>query len=69
MLASAQTSNAKIDDIDILRNSLHERDIVSLLVKANMATDLPPDHRLSDEDVLAQIPTLLIAGQQNYISF
>ncbi|KAI0319671.1 cytochrome P450 [Amylostereum chailletii] len=48
----------------IERSDFHNKDILSLLVKANMATDLPVDARLSDEDVLAQIPTLLIAGHE-----
>jgi hypothetical protein len=30
------------------------RDLLSLLIKANMASDLPADQRLSDEDVLAR---------------
>jgi hypothetical protein len=30
------------------------RDLLSLLVQANMATDLPESQRMSDEDVLAR---------------
>jgi hypothetical protein len=30
------------------------RDLLSLLVQANMETDLPENHRMSDEDVLAR---------------
>ncbi|RDB19459.1 hypothetical protein Hypma_013686 [Hypsizygus marmoreus] len=40
------------------------RDLLSLLVKANMATDLPENQRMSDQDVLAQVPTFLIAGHE-----
>ncbi|KAF8638899.1 hypothetical protein AX17_001950 [Amanita inopinata Kibby_2008] len=40
------------------------RDLLSLLVRANMATDLPDAQRMSDEDVLAQVPTFLVAGHE-----
>jgi hypothetical protein len=30
------------------------RDLLSLLVRANMATDIPESQRLSDQDVLAR---------------
>ena len=36
------------------KNDLHERDLLTLLLKANMATDIPDSQRLSDEDVLAR---------------
>lgn len=39
---------------EIEKNSLQGRDLLSLLVKANMATDIPESQRLSDEDVLAR---------------
>ncbi|KAI0321608.1 cytochrome P450 [Amylostereum chailletii] len=48
----------------IERSDFQQKDILSLLVKANMATDLPENSRLSDEDVLAQVPTFLIAGHE-----
>ena len=34
--------------------TLYGRDLLSLLVKANIATDIPENQRLSDEDVLAR---------------
>ncbi|KAF8061719.1 cytochrome P450 [Lyophyllum atratum] len=40
------------------------RDLLSLLVKSNMATDIPENQRMSDEDVLAQVPTFLVAGHE-----
>ncbi|KAF9534076.1 cytochrome P450 [Crepidotus variabilis] len=40
------------------------KDLLSLLMKANMASDLAPDLRMSDEDVLAQVPTFLVAGHE-----
>ncbi|KAJ7284064.1 cytochrome P450 [Mycena rebaudengoi] len=40
------------------------RDLLSLLVRANAATDIPASQRLSDDDVLAQVPTFLVAGHE-----
>ncbi|KAH9885222.1 cytochrome P450 [Cubamyces lactineus] len=46
------------------RNDMRNRDLLTLLLKANMATDIPDSQRLSDDDVLAQIPTFLVAGHE-----
>ncbi|KAI9062669.1 cytochrome P450 [Trametes sanguinea] len=46
------------------RQSLQGRDLLTLLIKANMATDIPDNQRLSDDDVLAQVPTFLVAGHE-----
>ncbi|KZV69585.1 cytochrome P450 [Peniophora sp. CONT] len=48
----------------VKREDVQGKDILSLLVRANLATDLPAQSRLSDEDMLAQIPTLLVAGHE-----
>ncbi|KAI0083798.1 cytochrome P450 [Irpex rosettiformis] len=40
------------------------RDLLTLLIKANMATDIPESQRLSDEEVLAQVPTFIVAGHE-----
>ncbi|KAJ7884436.1 cytochrome P450 [Mycena leptocephala] len=40
------------------------RDLFSLLLKANTAADVPGKSRLSDEEVIAQIPTFFIAGHE-----
>ncbi|KAM6500936.1 Cytochrome P450 [Amanita muscaria] len=40
------------------------RDLLTLLIRANMATDLHHSQRMSDEDVLAQVPTFLVAGHE-----
>ncbi|KAF8162780.1 cytochrome P450 [Crassisporium funariophilum] len=40
------------------------RDLLSLLVRANAMPDLPESQRLSDKDVLAQIPTFIVAGHE-----
>ena len=36
------------------RGDLRGRDLLTLLIKANMAMDIPESQRLSDEDVLAR---------------
>ena len=36
------------------RNDMRSRDLLTLLLKANMATDIPDSQRLSDDDVLAR---------------
>ncbi|KAJ6535265.1 cytochrome P450 [Mycena vulgaris] len=40
------------------------RDLLSLLVRANTSKEIPVDHQLSDADVLAQVPTFLVAGHE-----
>ncbi|RXK38459.1 hypothetical protein M231_04224 [Tremella mesenterica] len=40
------------------------RDLLSILVKANMASDLKPEQRMSDSEVLAQITTFMLAGNE-----
>ncbi|KAF9236874.1 cytochrome P450 [Melanogaster broomeanus] len=49
---------------EIEKSSLHGRDLLTLLVKANMATDIPESQKLSDVDVFAQVPTFLVAGHE-----
>ncbi|KAG6879902.1 hypothetical protein C0992_009893 [Termitomyces sp. T32_za158] len=68
--AEAQKTMMRISH-DLLReskNSLREkgenRDLLTLLVNSNMATDIPEHQRMSDQDVLAQIPTFLVAGHE-----
>jgi len=46
------------------RKDMEGRDLLTLLIKANMATDIPENLRLSDEDVLAQVPTFIVAGHE-----
>ncbi|KIY48866.1 cytochrome P450 [Fistulina hepatica ATCC 64428] len=40
------------------------RDLLSLLVRANMSKDIHESLRMSDEDVLAQVPTFFVAGHE-----
>ncbi|PCH34313.1 cytochrome P450 [Wolfiporia cocos MD-104 SS10] len=62
--ADVMRASAQKKKIDNGLDGLQNRDLLTLLIKANMATDLPEDHRLSDEDVLAQVPTFLVAGHE-----
>ncbi|KAF8143490.1 cytochrome P450 [Mycena galopus ATCC 62051] len=45
-------------------DSVALRDLLSLLVRANMSKDVSEAQRLSEEDVLAQVPTFLVAGHE-----
>jgi len=38
------------------------RDLLTLLLLSNAATDLPPEERISDEDILNNINTIMFAG-------
>ncbi|KAJ7051515.1 cytochrome P450 [Mycena amicta] len=40
------------------------RDLLSILLKANMSAGLPESQRLSDAEVIAQIPAFFIAGHE-----
>jgi len=46
------------------RKDFSQRNLLSLLVQANMASDVSDNYRLSDDEVLAQIPTFLFAGHE-----
>ena len=39
---------------DVRKKDIQGRDLLSLLIKANMATDIPDSARMSDEDILAR---------------
>ncbi|KAJ7430212.1 cytochrome P450 [Mycena galericulata] len=41
-----------------------QRDLLSVMIKANVSTDLPEGQRLSDAEVIAQIPAFLLAGHE-----
>ncbi|TFK46540.1 cytochrome P450 [Heliocybe sulcata] len=47
------------------KRAFQGRDLLSLLVKANMAEDIPERERLTDAQVLAQVPTFVIAGHDS----
>ncbi|KAF8834502.1 cytochrome P450 [Paxillus ammoniavirescens] len=62
--AKAATFAGATDKGGIEKSIVQGRDLLTLLVKANMATDIPENQRLSDDDVLAQVPTFLVAGHE-----
>lgn len=58
----AEMGGEKID-----KHNVAGHDVISLLLRANLAADVEPSMRLSDEEVLAQIPTFLVAGMTRFI--
>ncbi|KAJ7652788.1 cytochrome P450 [Mycena polygramma] len=54
------------DEIAQSRSSMTKRgrDLLSLLVRANTSKEVSPRQRLSDEEVLAQVSTFLVAGHE-----
>ena len=56
LLAGAKAAAAEgvTEKGEIEKSSLHGRDLLSLLVRANMDTDIPESQKMSDEDVLAR---------------
>ncbi|ORX37515.1 cytochrome P450 [Kockovaella imperatae] len=53
----AETAGGPLD-----KKSISANDVLTNLLRANMATDVAEDQRLSDEEVAAQIPLFLFAG-------
>ncbi|KAI0329989.1 cytochrome P450 [Cubamyces sp. BRFM 1775] len=62
--AEIQREMSESKNVNFAQKELQGRDLLTLLLKANMATDIPDSQRLSDEDVLAQVPTFLVAGHE-----
>ncbi|KAI0701859.1 cytochrome P450 [Cytidiella melzeri] len=55
---------AESEQGNIEKKKLLGRDMLTLLVKANMASDIPDSQRLDDDEVLAQFPTFVVAGHE-----
>ena len=47
---------------EVEKKDIKGTDLLSLLLRANMASDLPENARMSDKDIVSQVPTFLIAG-------
>ncbi|KAG6820051.1 hypothetical protein H0H93_006066 [Arthromyces matolae] len=66
--AKATMNRISVELLDDSKKSVDDkaakRDLLSVLVNSNMATDIPEHQRMTDEDVLAQIPTFLVAGHE-----
>ncbi|KZT61473.1 cytochrome P450 [Calocera cornea HHB12733] len=56
-------SSSKAEE-GVEKSKIVGRDLLSALIRANMAADLSPAHRMSDEEVLAQISTFIVAGHE-----
>ena len=50
-------------DGNVERKSVHGRDLLTLLIKANMASDIPRDQRLSEEEVLSRMLFLFFTSE------
>ncbi|KAJ7931328.1 cytochrome P450 [Mycena leptocephala] len=46
------------------KHNLKGSDLLSLLVKPSLAIDLPVEERMTDEEILSQIPSVLLAGHE-----
>jgi cytochrome P450 len=57
-----QEKKSKIQEGEEIGVAYDGKDLLSLLLKANMATDLPADQRISDVDILHNINTFMFAG-------
>ncbi|KAG6813306.1 hypothetical protein H0H92_012119 [Tricholoma furcatifolium] len=57
-----QENKRKITEAERSGSLFLGKDLLSLLMKSNAATDLPPEHRISDEDILHNINTFMFAG-------
>ncbi|KAG8960638.1 hypothetical protein FRC03_006310 [Tulasnella sp. 419] len=49
---------------EIEKKNIAGKDLLSVLIKSNMATDVKASSRMDDVEVLAQISTMLIAGHE-----
>ncbi|KAF5386081.1 hypothetical protein D9615_002473 [Tricholomella constricta] len=57
-----QENKRKIAESEKSGSPFLGKDLLSLLMKSNVATDLPAEHRISDEDILNNINTFMFAG-------
>ncbi|KAH9030859.1 cytochrome P450 [Lactarius deliciosus] len=48
----------------IEKHDVQGHDLLSLLIKSNIASDMPESMRMSDEEILSQVPTFLLAGHE-----
>ncbi|KAI0256106.1 cytochrome P450 [Lactifluus subvellereus] len=57
-----QDKKQKVQEGEVTGKTYEGRDLLSLLLKSNVSTDLPPDQRISDDDILHNINTFMFAG-------
>lgn len=48
------------------KRSIQGRDLLSLLIKANMATDIAESARMNDEEILARESRVMFSQGNNY---
>lgn len=63
-LVEEKKKAVRADHTNLEKSSDIGRDLLSILIKANMASNLTPDQRLTDDEVLAQITTFMLAGNE-----
>lgn len=56
------------DGVSLFTKKGTGKDLLSLLIKANMNPDVPASQRMTDEEVMHQIPTFMVAGESLTIS-
>ena len=54
-------------DGSVGKQDVQGRDLLSLLIKANMATDVPDEERLSEEEVLSRTSTPFLSYLRMYL--
>lgn len=54
ILAEQHTHSEKPDKAGFEKKDVQGRDLLTLLIKGNMATDIPESQRLTDDEVLAR---------------
>ncbi|KAI0917626.1 hypothetical protein AcW1_007212 [Taiwanofungus camphoratus] len=57
-----QEKKRKIAEAEAQGSTYQGKDLLSLLLKFNVAVDLPPEQRISDEDILHNVNTFMFAG-------
>ncbi|KAI0754478.1 cytochrome-450 hydroxylase [Daedaleopsis nitida] len=57
-----QEKKRKIEEAEKAGSVYGGKDLLSALLRSNVAVDLPPDQRISDEDILHNINTFMFAG-------
>ncbi|KAJ6481954.1 cytochrome P450 [Mycena sanguinolenta] len=65
-IASQIVSDSKRDILAQAEKSFDssKRDLLSVLLKANMSTSVPAHQRMSDSELISQIPTFVLAGHE-----
>ncbi|CAK5272476.1 unnamed protein product [Mycena citricolor] len=58
--SSRESVSAAAADKDLGKS----RNLLALLIKANRSSDVPASQKLSDEEVISQIPTFVLAGHE-----